>query len=114
MNSFLNNNKSLFTYALIFLIIVPFFGFNFLISLVGNILILLLLLPLLMVIIAFLGFNSLKSKVKTCSNCGTISLGLNDICMNCGANLDDINNEKNQLMDNPSEKTIEVKAEEIK
>ena len=113
MNSFLSNNKSFFTYTLIFLIIIPFFGFNFLISFIGNILILLLLIPLLILIIAFLGFNSLKSKVKTCGNCGTISLGLNDICMNCGANLDDINNSNSQMIDNPSEKTIEVKAEEI-
>ena len=34
--------------------------------------------------------------------------------MNCGANLENSNNDKNELNDNPSESTIEVKAEEIK
>jgi len=33
--------------------------------------------------------------------------------MNCGADLDNINN-KNQLYTKPSESTIDVKAEEIK
>ena len=48
-----------------------------------------------------------------CSNCGAISLGLSENCINCGANLENIN-KKNQFDKKPSESTIDVKAEEIK
>ena len=60
-----------------------------------------------------MGFNSYKSKINTCSNCGAISLGLSETCMNCGADLENIS-KKNQLGKNASESTIEVEAEEIK
>jgi uncharacterized OB-fold protein len=60
-----------------------------------------------------MGFNSYKSKINTCSNCGVISLGFSEICMNCGADLKNIN-KKNQLDNNPCESTIDVKAEEVK
>ena len=60
-----------------------------------------------------MGFNSYKSKINTCNNCGSISLGLSDTCMNCGEKLE--NTRKKNLYDKrPSEKTIEIKAEEIK
>ena len=113
MNYFLKANKNLLTYSLIILIVIPIFGFNFLISFVGNILLLLFLIPLLLLVLVFFGFKSYKSKIKTCSNCGAISLGLSETCMSCGADLDNIGN-KNQLSKNPSESTIDVKAEEIK
>ena len=113
MNYFLKANKNLLTYSLIILIVIPIFGFNFFISFVGNILILLFLIPLLLIILVFLGFNSYKSKITTCSECGTISLGLSETCINCGADLENINM-KNQLDKKPSESTIDVKAEEIK
>jgi anaerobic ribonucleoside-triphosphate reductase len=61
----------------------------------------------------FIVFNSYKSKIDTCDNCGTISLGLSEKCINCGANLENIN-KNNQFNNNPSESTIEVKAEEVK
>ena len=94
--------------------IIPFFGFNFFISFVGNILLLLFLIPLLfLVVLLFMGFNSYKSKINTCSNCGAVSLGLNETCMSCGADLENISN-TNQLDKKPSESTIDVKAEEIK
>ena len=113
MNYFLKANKNLLTYTLIILIVIPIFGFNFFISFIGNILLLLFLIPLLLLVLVFIGFNSYKSKIKTCSNCGTISLGLSENCMNCGADLENIN-KKNQLDKKPSENTIDVKAEEIK
>ena len=113
MNYFLKANKNLLIYTLIILIVIPIFGFNFFISFVGNILLLLFLIPLLLFVLAFMGFNSYKSKINTCSNCGAISLGLNETCMNCGANLENIS-KKNQLGKKPSESTIEVEAEEIK
>ena len=103
-------NKSFFTYSLIFLIVIPIFGFNFLISFVGNILLLIFLVPLLIFLIAFLGLNSLKSQVKTCSECGTMNLGVNNTCMNCGA---DLGSKNFKNFKSPSETTIEVKAEEI-
>ena len=113
MNYFLKANKNLLTYALIMLIFIPIFGFNFFISFVGNILILLFLVPLLLLVLVFIGFNSFKSKINTCSNCGSISLGLSETCMNCGENLENIR-KNNQLDKKPSESTIEVKAEEVK
>ena len=113
MNSFLNANKNLFTYALIILIIIPIFGINFFISFLGNIILLLFLVPLFLILIMYVGFNSFKSKINTCSNCGAISLGLGETCMNCGANLENISS-NNQFNKKPSESTIEVKAEEVK
>ena len=113
MNYFLKANKNLLTYSLILFIVIPIFGINFFISFLGNVLLLLFLIPLLLIILVFVGYNSYKSKIKTCNNCGAISLGLSETCMNCGANLENINN-NNQFDKNPSESTIEVNAEEVK
>ena len=113
MNYFLKANKNLIAYSLLILIVIPIFGFNFFISFVGNVLLLLFLIPLLLLVLVLMGFNYYKFKINTCSNCGAISLGLSETCMNCGANLENIN-KKNQLDKKPSERTIEVKAEEIK
>ena len=113
MDYFLKANKNLLTYSLVILLVIPFFGFNFLINILGNILLLLFLIPLLLLVLVFIFFNSYKSKINTCKNCGSISLGLSETCINCGADLDNIN-KKIQLDKKPSESTIEVKAEEIK
>ena len=110
MDDFLKANKNLLTYLIIMLIVIPIFGINFFISLLSNFLILLLLIPLLLLILMVIGFNYYKSKINTCSSCGAISFNLNETCMNCGADLEYIN----QLGKKPSESTIEVKAEEIK
>ena len=114
MNSFLKTNKKLISYSLIFLVIVPIFGLNFFINFIGNILILLILLPLLILIVALISFNSLKSKVKTCNECGAISIGFSSNCNNCGSVLEVNNINSNEIISDPSERTIEVKAEEIK
>ena len=113
MNDFLKVNKTMLTYSLILLIVIPIFGINFLISFLGNILLLLFLIPLLIFLLIFIGFNSYKSKFNQCSNCGTISLGLSDTCINCGADLKDIN-KRNRFDKKPSESTVEIEAEEIK
>ena len=113
MNYFLKTNKNLLTYSLIILLVIPILGMKFFISFLSNILLLLFLIPLLFLILVFIGFNSYKSKINKCSSCGSISLGLSQTCMNCGANLENISN-KNQFNKKPSESTIEVKAEEVK
>ena len=113
MNYSLKANKNLLLYSLIILIVIPIFGINFFMSFLGNILLLLFLIPLLIVILLFTVFNFYKSKINTCNNCGALSLGLTETCMNCGANLDNINN-NNQFDKKPSESTIEVNAEEVK
>ena len=113
MNYFVKANQNLLTYSLIILIVIPIFGINFFISFLGNILLLLFLITLLILVLVFLGFNNLKSKIKTCGNCGAISLNESNNCMNCGANLENIT-QKNQFGNKPSESTIEVKAEEVK
>ena len=107
MNYFLKANKNLLTYSLIILIVIPIFGLNFFISFIGNILLLLFLIPSLLLVLVFMGFNSYKSKINTCNNCGTISLGLSETCMNCGADLENIN-KKNQLDKKPSESTLSL------
>ncbi len=108
MNYFLKANKNLLTYSLILLIIIPIFGINFLISFLGNILILIFLIPLLLLLLVFIGFNSYKSKINTCSKCGAISLGLNENCISCGEVLE------RKIVKKPFESIIDVKAEEIK
>ena len=95
------------------IMIIPLVGINFIMSFFGNILLLLFLIPLLLLVLVFIGFNSYKSKINTCSNCGAISLGLSQTCMNCGVDLENIN-KSSQLDKKPSESTIEVKAEEVK
>jgi len=114
MNSFIQTNKTLVTVSLIFFVIIPIFGLNFFLSIIGNVLLLFFLITLLIVLIVFLSFTFLKSKVITCEECGAISLGLNDTCINCGADLRDINIKQTKLDNNPGERTIEVKAEEIR
>ena len=113
MDYFLKGNKTLLTYTLITFVIISIFGINFFISFLGNILLLLFLIPLFLLLILFIGLNSYKSKINTCDNCGAISLGLSDTCMNCGENLKDSNKES-KYDKNPSERTIEIKAEEVK
>ena len=113
MNYFSNINKNLLTYTLIILLVIPIFGVNFFASLIGNILILLFLIPILLISLVFIVFNSYRSKFNTCSSCGAISLGSSNNCMNCGSELENINKE-NQINKKPSERTIEVQAEEIK
>tara|TARA_B100000085_G_scaffold124401_1_gene113187 strand:+ start:631 stop:972 length:342 start_codon:yes stop_codon:yes gene_type:complete len=113
MDYFLKGNKTLLTYTLITFVIISIFGINFFISFLGNILLLLFLIPLFLLLILFIGLNSYKSKINTCNNCGAISLGLSDTCMNCGENLKDSNKES-KYDKNPSERTIEIKAEEVK
>ena len=107
-------NKTVVTYSLIFLILIALFGFNFFLSLIGNLLLLVFLVPLLIFMILLISFNSLKSKVKSCNQCGTIALGINNTCMNCGADLENTNIKSSEILKKPSETTIEVKAEEIK
>ena len=113
MNDFLKVNQTILTYSLILLIVIPIFGINFLISFLGNILLLLFLIPILLLILVFIGINSYKSKINSCNECGAISLGLSETCVNCGADLNDTS-KRNQFDKKPSESTIEVKAEEIK
>ena len=93
MNSFININKTSVIYFLILLIVIPIFGFNFLLKFLGNILLLIFLIPLLIFLITLISFNSLKSKVN-----------IDDYY---DADLGNINSK------NPSESIIEVKAEKI-
>jgi len=113
MNNFLKGNKNILVYPLILLLIITILGKNLFLSFLGNILLLLFLIPLLLVIVVLIGFNYYKSKISTCNNCGAISLGLSETCMNCGANLENMSN-KDQFNKKPSESTIEVIAEEVK
>ena len=107
-------NKSLVIYSSIFLLVLPIFGLNFLLHFLGNILLLIFLVPLLIFLITLVGFNFLKPKLNICNQCGNVSLGNNKTCINCGADLDNINSKNFENSTKPGETTIEVKAEEIK
>ena len=104
-------NKSIINYSIISFLIIFFFGFNFLFSLLGNILILLFLTPILLIVIAFLTINSFKSKFKVCDNCGAL-INDTDTCLYCGTNLNRDENHK-EYSDDASQETIEIEAEEI-
>ena len=90
------------------------FGINFLLNLIGNILLLTFLVPILILLIALISLNFLKSKVNICNQCGSISLGVSNKCMNCGADLNYKNSDNFGTFKEAGETTIEVKAEEIK
>ena len=105
--------NKLITYSLIFILIIPLFGLNFLIGLLGNILLLIFLVPLLILILGFLGLNSFKSSINLCESCGSTIIGNNDNCPYC--NYKSIKNieKDDDLSSDASNKIIEVKAEEI-
>ena len=105
-------NKSIVTYSIISFLIISFFGFNFLLSLLGNILILLFLTPLLLIGVALLLINSFKSKFKVCTNCGATVINNDENCLYCGSNFSQIESKKN-YSDDASSETIEIEAEEI-
>jgi len=105
--------NKLVTYSLIFILIIPLFGLNFFIGLLGNILLLIVLVPLLILAIGFLGLNSLKSTINLCESCGSTIIGNNGNCPYC--DYEPIKNiqKNNDLSTDASNKIIEVKAEEI-
>ena len=105
-------NKSLVTYSIISYLIIFFFGFNFLFSLLGNILILLFLTPILLLVIAFLIITTFKSKLKVCTNCGTTLISDSETCMYCGSNFS-VNENKKDYSEDARNETIEIDAEEI-
>ena len=105
-------NKSIVTYSILSFLLIFFFGFNFLFSLLGNILIILFLTPILLIVIAFLAINSFKSKFKVCTNCGVTIIGEGESCLYCGSNNEGMN--PNRIYsENAGSETIEIEAEEI-
>ena len=105
--------NKLITYSLIFIVIIPLFGFNFLISLLGNFLLLIILVPLLLLIVGFLGLNSLKSNINLCESCGSTIIGNNGNCPYCDYKPIENLQKDDDLSSDASNKIIEVKAEEI-
>ena len=105
-------NKNLAYFSIISFLVIFFFGFNFLFSLLGNILIILFLTPILLLVIAFLIIISFKSKFKVCTNCGSTLMNDSENCLYCGSNCSEIKN-KNEYTDDASSETIEIEAEEI-
>ena len=106
--------NNIIIYIIVALLLSSLFGFNLLINLIGNFLILLFLVPLLFLGIAILFFNSLKAKIKSCENCGSTMLGDNEICIYCGEKLESKEVSQNEYKQKASEATIEIDAEEIK
>ena len=105
--------NKLITYSLIFILIIPLFGLNFLIGLLGNILLLIVLVPILISIVVFLGLNSFKSTINLCESCGSTIIGNNGNCPYCDYKSIKNKQEDDDLSSDASNKIIEVKAEEI-
>jgi len=104
--------NNIITYSLISFLVISFFGFNFIISILGNILILLFLTPILLLVLGFLGLNSFKSRITVCENCGSSSLTNSKECLYCGSEFN-YRKDDNSSID-ASKETIEIDAEEVK
>ena len=105
--------NKLIPYSLIFIIVIPLFGFKFLIGLFGNILLLILLIPLLFIGLGVLSFSSFNSNIKVCGNCGSTFIGTNSNCPYCGSeSITDNQLDKDNLSE-ASNEIIEIEAEEI-
>ena len=113
MTNFIKINRKFLIYSSIILFIVPIVGFKSLVSLFGNILILIFLIPFLLFLVILVGFNFLKSSINQCPTCGNTIMGFTDQCPYCGSNTD-LNLQTNSQETNASNETIEVEAEEIK
>ena len=113
MSNFIKMNKKLLIYSSIIFLILPIFGFQFLLSLFGNILLLLILIPILLFVILFLSLNSLKSNINQCPGCGNTIIGFNTNCPYCGTDVS-LKNQTKSPIGNASDETIEVEAEEVK
>ena len=105
--------NKLIPYSLILILIIPIFGLNFLIGFLGNILLLIVLIPLLVLIIGFLGLNSFKSSINLCENCGSTFIGNGDNCPYCNNKSIKNTQKDDDLSSDASNKIIEIKAEEI-
>ena len=105
--------NKLITSSLIFILIIPLFGLNFLIGLLGNILLLIVLVPILILVVGFLGLNSLKSTINLCESCGSTIIGNNENCPYCDNKFIKNIQKDDDLSSDASNKIIEVKAEEI-
>ena len=105
--------NKLIPYSLIFILIIPLFGLNFLIGLLGNILLLIVLVPLFILILGFLILNSFKSNINLCENCGSTFIGNNGNCPYCDFKSIKNIQKDDDLSSEASNKTIEIIAEEI-
>ena len=114
MYSFVKLNRKIIIYTSFCFFFISLIGFKFFLSFVSNLLLLLVLIPILILLVLFVSLYSLKSKFKTCDECGLVTIGSNEICVNCGASLGNINKNTNELIKEPSESTIEINAEEVK
>jgi len=105
--------NKLIPYSLIFILIIPLFGFKFLIGLFGNILLLILLIPLLLIGLGLLSFSSFKSNIQICDNCGSTFIDNDSSCPYCGSQPLTDNQLKKDNLSDASNKIIEIEAEEI-
>ena len=105
--------NKLIPYSLILILIIPLFGLNFLIGLIGNFLLLIVLIPLLLLIIGFLGISSFKSNINLCESCGSTIIGNNGNCPYCDNNFIKNTQKEDFLSTDASNKIIEIQAEEI-
>ena len=80
MNSFLNVNKTFLTYSLIILLVIPIFGFNFLITFVGNLLLILFLVPVLLLLLVFI-LNFIWNKLNYSSNLYSFNKAYREECI---------------------------------
>ena len=100
--------------SLFLVILIPIFGINFILHFIGNILLLVILIPLLMIAFTFVGFNLFSSNFKQCNQCGALNLNSNNKCSNCGSLLNESNTGVDSIKKDARQEIIEIEAEEIK
>ena len=98
---------------LFIILILPTAAGRFLLDLAGGLILAFFTISFVIAVIGWIGWKRLKTKIKTCPNCGVKSFSNNDQCPICGSsNISNPNalNENNEA----SETTIDIIAEESK
>ena len=108
----MNKPSLLIWMALFFIVILPTPAGKFIFDLAGGIFLFLALLPIILGGIGWLTWKTIKSKVKTCSACGSSFFNNQVICPICGENM---TSPGGNLENVPaSSATIDINPEEIK
>ena len=107
----MNKPSSLIWMALLFIIILPTPAGKFIFDLAGGIFLFLALLPIILGGVGWLTWKIIKSKVKTCSGCGSSFFNNLDICPICGENIGSTAKSFENIP--ASSATIDIQPEEI-
>lgn len=99
------------------LLLLPMPAGRFLLDLLGGLTLTLLLLPLLAGAVAWIGWQVLRSRLRSCPSCGTASFAT-EVCPACGASMQSDTADASPIFSqvpeiDPSQMTINVEAIEV-